>query len=136
MADRIDGAKLLRIARQTLERELAPHVPSERRYELLMVDNAMGIAARELTAGDGPARRAIERLERLYGLGNEEQPNEATGEPRAALERLNGRFAADIRSGRFDAGPERAAAAVHLRESALDAVRISNPRLLQRRGFE
>ena len=128
--DGLDGAELLRIARATLSGAIAPHVPGERRYELLMADNAMGIAERELAAGDEPARRARARLEALYG--------EASGEAdsRARLAALTRRFAADARAGRFDEEPRRSEALAHLRATALDAVRIGNPRFIERRGFE
>ncbi len=128
--DGLDGAELLRIARATLTEAIAPHVPAERRYELLMADNAIGIAERELAAGDGPTRSALARLEALLG--------EASGdaEPRARLAALTGRLAADVRAGRFDDEPQRSEALAHLRATALDAVRIGNPRFLQRRGFE
>ena len=128
--DGLDGSELLRIARATLSAAIAPHVPGERRYELLMADNAMGIAERELAAGDGPARRALARLEALYG--------EASGDvkPRARLAVLTRRFAADARAGRLDEEPRRGEALAHLRATALDAVRIGNPRFLDRRGLE
>ena len=88
-----------------------------------MADNAMGIAERELAAGDEPARRARARLEALYG--------EASGEADSRA-----RLAADARAGRFDEEPRRSEALAHLRATALDAVRIGNPRFLERRGFE
>jgi hypothetical protein len=128
--DGLAGGELLRIARETLTQQVAPHVPGERRYELLMADNAMGIAARELEAGEAPSRAALARLEALYG----EPPSE--GDRSTRLVELTARLAADVRAGRFDDGPRRTEAIEHLRATALDAVRIGNPRFLQRRGFE
>ena len=129
----LDGAELLEAARATLSGGLAPHVPAERRYELLMADNAMGIAARELAEGEAPARRALDRLAAIYG---QRLAPQAAGDPRATLRELEALLVAEIRAGRFDDGPERATIAAHLRERALEATRISNPRFLQRRGFE
>ena len=129
--DGLDGVELLRVAGETLMRQVAPAVPGERRYELLMANNAIGIAARELEAGEGPARAALARLEALYG-----EPAAPGGEWRGRLDALTARFAADVRAGAFDEGPRRDEALAHLRATTLDAVRVGNPRYLQRRGIE
>ena len=128
--DGLDGVELLRIAGETLMQEVGPHVPSDRRYELLMANNAIGIASRELEAGEGPTRAALARIEALYG----ESPTD--GEWRERLDALTARLAADIRAGSFDEGPRRAEALAHVRTTTLDAVRVGNPRYLQRRSIE
>ena len=113
-----------------LMQDLAPAVPSANRYELLMADNAMGIAARELELGDASRGRAVERLEALYDDGASE------GDPHARLAVLSARLVADIRAGRFDEGERHTEAYAALRANAIDAARISNPRFLERRGIE
>ena len=128
--DGLDGVELLRVASATLMEQVAPAVPGDLRYELLMANNAIGIASRELEAGEGPARDALARLEALYG-----EPA-TDGEWRERLNELTARFAADIRAGAFDEEPRRADALAHLRTATLDAVRVGNPRYLQRRGIE
>ena len=128
--DGLDGVELLRIASETLVQQVGPAVPGDLRYELLMANNAIGIASRELEAGEGPARAALARLEALYG-----EPA-TDGEWRERLNELTARFAADIRSGTFDDEPRRTEAHAHLRTTTLDAVRVGNPRYLQRRGIE
>ncbi len=130
-ADLLDGAALLEAARGALLDDLAPHVPGAQRYALLMADNAMGIAARELEAGEAPARRALAGLAAIEGA-----PAAGPGEDmRAALRDAESRLTAEIRAGRYDAGPKRDALAAWLRARALDATRVSNPRFLARRGF-
>ena len=129
-ADPLDGSALLEAARGALMDELAPHVPGAQRYALLMADNAMGIAARELEAGEAPARRALAALAAIEGA-----PAAADEDVRAALRDAEARLASEIRAGRYDAGPERAALAAWLRTRTLDATRVSNPRFLARRGF-
>ena len=135
-SDPLDGSALLEAARGALMDELAPHVPGAQRYALLMADNAMGIAARELEAGEAPARRALAALAAIEGAA----AAAADEDVRAALRDAEARLAGDIRAGRYDAGrydagPERAALAAWLRTRALDATRVSNPRFLARRGF-
>ena len=129
--DPLDGAALLEAARGALMDELAPHVPGAQRYALLMADNAMGIAARELEAGEAPARRALAGLATIEGAPAAGADEDA----RTALREAEVRLAAAIRAGRYDAGAERAALAAWLRERSLDATRVSNPRFLARRGF-
>lgn len=128
--DGLDGVELLRIASETLMEQVGPAVPGDRRYELLMANNAIGIASRELEAGEGPGRAALARLEALYGQSSTDDAW------RDRLNELTTRFAADIRSGAFDEGPRSDAALAHVRETTLDAVRVGNPRYLQRRGIE
>jgi hypothetical protein len=57
MADSPDGSRLLALARKALRDELLAAAQPEQRYILLMIGNAMAIAARELAqaeAGDRP----------------------------------------------------------------------------------
>jgi hypothetical protein len=48
MDDRPDGAELLAVARATLLEDLLPELPQSRRYQALMIANAMAMARREL----------------------------------------------------------------------------------------
>ena len=120
------GADLLSIARGTLLSELLPLANGDARYALLMVANAMAIAAREAEAGDAVARSALARLEKLYG----ETPSGDALESR--LSEYERRLAQDIRAGVFDAHDEKQRALLeHLRESVVERLRISNPKSLK-----
>ena len=59
MNDQPDARNLIEIARATLNAEILPLLPADRRLTGLMIANALGIAARELaaqkTAASGPA---------------------------------------------------------------------------------
>ena len=119
-------ADLLSIARETLLSELLPLTSGDARYVLLMVANAMAIAAREAEAGDAPAQSALARLEKLYGESPSREPLESQ------LSEYEHRLAQDIRAGIFDAHDERQHALLtHLRQSVLERLRISNPKSVQ-----
>jgi hypothetical protein len=123
------GAELLAIARELLNADIRPHVRDDARYTLAMIANAMAIAAREIEAGETPARAALARLDRLHGEGPRELHGEALKQAIAAHER---RLAADIRAGRYDTSDARSRAMLeHLRESVEAKLGISNPKALE-----
>lgn len=117
--DSPDGAELLRQARRTLLDELLGVLPADKRYEALMVANAMAIARRELEAGDRRDARRL-ALEALLGPGQ-------GAELDAVLLSQHRRLAEEIRAGKRDA-----AADVHalLERDARARLEISNPKLL------
>jgi hypothetical protein len=121
MRDQPSGANLLRQARTVLVEDLLGALPEGKRYEALMVANAMAIVARELAAGEGLAeeRAALEEL-----LGSVDEDDDA-----AALEALVARLAREIRAGRHDGATE-----LHtlLSRDAAARLAISNPKLLDR----
>ena len=114
MRERPDGAELLAIAREVLRRELLPLLPKDRQVDALMIANAMGIAERQLCAGEVPQQLEQEALLRL--LGQE-----------GALPALNRAFAVAIRAGHMDGNAE---AQRLLWESTLQRVRESAPKAL------
>ena len=123
------AAELLAIARETLNSEIRPHVQDDARYTVAMIANAMAVAAREIAAGDAPARAALARLDLLHGEGPRELHGEALEDAIAAHGR---RLAADIRAGRYDTSDARRRAVLdHLRESVKAKLRISNPKALE-----
>lgn len=126
--DRPDALMLLDAARRHLLEELLPLLPDERRLDVLMIANAMGIAGREAQAGDATLRKALSRLAAIYGEIVSDALSEE--EARALLSRLNRRLAEDIRAGAFDAGPKRAALLAHLEATTRARVAITNPKVL------
>lgn len=113
--DEPDARGLVAIALQTFRDSILPGVPAERRFEALMIANALSIAERELAADLAPALAAA-----VGGL---------TGES-GDLENLAPKLCSAIDAGAFDT-PERQA---DLRKVLWDLTRarlaLSNPRLL------
>ena len=96
------GADLLKIARDTLVKEVLPNASADVRYALLMIANAMAIAAREAETGAASM----------------------TSEEEDALAR-------DIRAGRYDTPDGRQREMLRrLREAVLRRLRISNPKAI------
>jgi hypothetical protein len=125
MTDKPDGAALLEEARRTLVEVLLPLLPPERRYDGLMVANAMAIAAREAGQGDACLREAVQRLAVLFSAP---AANENLG---AQLRQLEARLASEIRAGLCDTpGPRRDAVRDYLRRSVTARLRLSNPKAL------
>jgi hypothetical protein len=93
MNDRPDALELLRVVNHTLAQEILPTATAEQLYTLRMIANALGIATRELEAQDVDTASEAQGLGRLYG-----ETRDING-----LSMHNRQFAADIRSGRFEA---------------------------------
>jgi hypothetical protein len=126
MTDKPDAAALLEEARRTLLESLLPLLPSEHRYDGLMVANAMAIAARETGRGETALREAVQRLEALFP-----EPAGDSQDLRARLLALERRLARELRAGRYDAaGSRRQAVADYLRWSVSARLRVSNPKAL------
>lgn len=129
--DRPDGTALLEEARRTLLEVLLPLLPSERRYDALMVANAMAIAGREAEEERAAAHDLLNELAALTGATAQAGPSESE-RTRLFIE-LEGQLARHIRSGNFDApGPRREAARWYLRNATMMRLRISNPKALPR----
>jgi hypothetical protein len=118
--DQPAGDALLDAARRLLLDDLLPLLPAERRYEGLMIANAMAIAAREVRDCGAAAEAAAQRLVAFYGT--------AAGDDGALLTR---RLVADIRAGRFDGEAAGARLVELLRAEVRDRLAISNPKSLR-----
>ena len=121
MTDRPEPEALLAEARHSLLESLVPALPEAKRYEALMIANALGIVGRELAAGEQPENEARAELSALMGDAG------------ASTQDLRARLAAGLRAGRHDA-----AEAVHraLLDDAVRRVRISNPKRLKALGLD
>ncbi len=117
--DRPAGEALLAAARRLLLDELLALLPAERRYDGLMIANAMAIAGRELCDGGAGPEAAAQRLSAFY--------EDATTAPEALARRL----VADIRAGRFDDGAARERLVLLLRAELRGRLAISNPKALR-----
>lgn len=131
MRPRPDAAALLEAARRALRGEVLAALPEDKRYEALMIANAMAIAARVVERGAAPECDELERLARLMGDGAA-----APVDPARVRERLNdlyGRLRDELRSGTIAPGGERYRAVYdHLRRTTVERVRESNPRAATR----
>ena len=79
MNNRPHGNELLTVARRVLLDDLLPLLPADKTYDVLMIANAMAIAARELQpyAGqDEQAAQEIARFHQVLGLNNSTEPTE------------------------------------------------------------
>jgi hypothetical protein len=132
MRNRPNGADLLAIARQTFLSEVMPRLPEEERYTALMVANAMANAEREAAAGDVPLRAELDRLRAIYPSAP------ASDDPvTVQLNRFNRQLAVDLRKGTHEADrARREQVRTHLVLTAMERVRESNPKYLQREGLE
>jgi len=134
MRERPTGEELLIIARQVLRDELSPFLPEERRYDALMIANAMAIAARQIEFGDTPERQEWQALADL--LGETVKEDDATA-VRGALCDLYCRLGVKIRSGELDPGmPSHDAVHSFLLDVAIQKLRESAPKILKNLGME
>jgi hypothetical protein len=128
-AERPRAEELLNEARRHLLETLLPLLPADRRYDGLMVANAMAIAARETNLRQDLLRQEVRGLTMLLGLPD--APGERSMEGHDRLRELEARLAHDIREGVYDdPGPRRDAVRAYLRTSTEGQVRVSNPKAL------
>ena len=118
MRDRPDTADLLKIARQVLRNDLTDLLPTEKRYQALMVSNAIAIAGRQLGVGGETERRELVVLRDLLGVDGQSED-------------LYRELSARIRDGTYAAGtPDHARARAFLETITRRRVSESNPRAL------
>ena len=130
MRPKPSAGELLEIARKTLRGDLLAALPEGRRYEALMAANAIAIAGRVLERGEAPEREELASLARLMG----EKDSAIPPDPATVRERLGilyNRLCDELRAGKIVPGGSRHRAVFeHLRRTALDRLRESNPKAL------
>ncbi|MCM2318151.1 MAG: DUF6285 domain-containing protein [Pseudomonas sp.] len=131
MRDYPTGAQLLESAESLLRAELLPALPAGQKQNALMIARAMGIAARQLLAGEQAERAELADLQAL--LQTAASPAQPCGEAlRAQLVEANRALGRLIRQGGADSGDAHAQVFRHLEQVARQKVAESNPRYLQR----
>lgn len=130
MQDRPSAAELIATVHAWLEREVLPLLKDQRlRFEGLIAANLLAIVERELRLGDELLLAEWQRLEHLFGSETPLPPGVALAE---ALAERNRALCARIAAGACDTEPQRSALQAHLLQTAIDKLRIANPRLLAR----
>lgn len=116
-----DLQELLAVARSALLEQVLPHVNGDASYQVRMIANAMGIAARE-ARGAGPC--AAEEQAVLSDLLGKEITADGLPQQRQQLCTL-------ITSGCFDSDAERQRLIQGLHRITVARLRISNPKLVK-----
>jgi hypothetical protein len=128
MRDRPNGADLVAIARDVLVNAVMPMAPEQERVTALMIASALGIAERELAAGEAPLRAELAALTAIYGVPQAAADAQALHD---ALLRLNRRLAEDLRQDTIVDAERRSAVYRLLVESTRARVAESNPKYLE-----
>ncbi len=113
--DRPTATELLTAVRQHLIENLAPTLDGQPAFHLHVATNALAIVERTLSQGDSMDQAELSRLKGLL---------EQDGD----LLELNRVLSEKIRSGELD--DQKDAVLAHLRETALDKLRLANPRYM------
>ena len=138
MQDRPDLKELIDSVRRFLEEEIVPAVGDQRlRFRARVAANVLAVAARERQLEEGLLMDERRRLVSLLtaasvpAVGPEGAPRPFAG-LRREVEELNGELVRRIRTGAIDAAPG-SLAWKHVREVAIEKLRIANPAHLERR---
>ena len=122
MQDRPDLVELLESVKHFLETEVLPALPDARlRFRARVAANVLSVAARERALETELLSAERLRLTDLLSKGD------------GTMDELNRELARRIRAGEIDASP-RSAAWKHLRQTAVEKLRIANPGYLKRIG--
>ena len=130
MRPKPSASELLEIARHTLRGDLLAALPESRRYEALMIANAIAIAGRVLERGETPEREELASLARLMDEKDPVVPPDSAM-VRERLNTLYGLLADELRAGKIAPGGARHRAVfAHLRRTTLERLGESNPKAL------
>lgn len=130
MFDLPTAAELIAAARQHLERQVIPGLADARlRFQTLVAANVLAVVERELAQGEQALAAAWGRLAALDGQPGLPPSGAALAAEVAARSQ---ELCRRIRAGEFDDGPRRAALLEHLRQTAVDELKVANPKFLSR----
>jgi hypothetical protein len=119
--------ELISAAREHIQTQVIPELEDPGvRFRTLVAANVLAIAERELVLGSTQSEVEYQRLAALLG---EEQNLES-------LERLTQALSDRVAAGEFDQGSARKELMAHLLETAVEKLRIANPRYLERVAAE
>ena len=113
--DRPTAAELLSAVREHLIDHLAPMLEGQPAFHLRVATNALAIVQRTMAEGDALDQAELIRLQKLLGRDGD-------------LTDLNRTLATRIRRGELD--NRREALLAHLRQTAIDKLRLANPRYM------
>ncbi len=120
--------ELLSAIREHVAATIAPEIPKEKRYDVLMVLAALDIVLRELNSGDATLDKAVQAYAEALGEDEGAGQTEALEE---TLQALSARLSLEIREGQHDGAWQ-----VHrqLRRHAVAVLEEGNPKYLRTRG--
>ncbi len=113
--DRPTAAELLAAVRQHLIENLAPTLEGQPAFHLRVATNVLAIVERTMAEGDAMDQAELTRLQALLGSDGE-------------LIDLNRLLSAQIKAGEL--GDQRSSVLAHLRQTAIDKLRLANPRYM------
>ncbi len=113
--DRPTAAELLSAVRNHLIDTLSPMLEGQPAFHLRVATNALAIVQRTMAEGDALDQAELTRLQKLLGHDGD-------------LTDLNRTLASQIRRGELDG--RREALLAHLRQTAIDKLRLANPRYM------
>jgi len=131
MQDRPTATELITAARQHLETEVIPSLQDPGvRFRTRVAANVLAIVERELALAPAQLADELARLTTLLGTQPPTPPS--AGDPAAGVERETRRLWERVRVGDYDDGPRRQLLLDHLKQTAIEKLRIANPKYLAR----
>lgn len=131
MYDRPTIAELMDAIRNHLETQIIPAVHDDRKlyYQTLIAANLMKIIEREMQTGAEQLREEWTRLNFVQGV-DMLYPGDSN-KVRDSLAERNRQLCEEIKAGRYDYQPKRAALSEHLLVTTRQQLEVSNPKFLE-----
>ena len=127
MQDHPTVTELIAAARQHLETEVIPSLQDPGvRFRTRVAANVLAIVERELALAPGQLTAERARLMTLL------ETETSGGDLNATIERETRRLWERVRTGDYDEGPQRQILLDHLKQTAVEKLRIANPKYLVR----